>query len=255
LHNTEHLISILIPALNEEAGIEKTISSIPRYKLHELGYSLEIIVIDGNSTDLTREIALQKGAQVIVEKRTGYGRAYKTGFDAANGEIIVTLDADGTYPVGLIPKYIQRLNEKNMDFITVNRFSEIEKGAMSLSHRFGNKILSSVMRLLYSIDVRDSQSGMWIMRSSFVNRINLKSDDMSLSEEIKIIAFKFFRSLELEGRYFKRTGTAKLDTIKHGWYNLVYLFHYKKQIKFAVIAPPPPEIFEIEPKIVKKEVR
>ena len=61
---------------------------------------------------------------------------------------------------------------------------------------------------------------------------------MSLSEEIKIIAFKFFGSLELEGRYFKRTGTAKLDTIKHGWYNLVYLFHYKKQIKFAVTWDP-----------------
>ena len=57
----------------------------------------------------------------MFEKRKGYGRAYKTGFDAVNGEIIVTLDADGTYPVELIPKYIQRLNEKNMDFITVNR--------------------------------------------------------------------------------------------------------------------------------------
>ena len=63
------LISILIPALNEEAGIERTISSIPKDEIHELGYSLEIIVIDGNSADLTREIALQKGSQVIVRKK------------------------------------------------------------------------------------------------------------------------------------------------------------------------------------------
>ena len=179
----------------------------------------------------------KKGHKYLLKKEKDMAGVTKQDL-TLNGEIIVTLDADGTYPAELIPEYIQQLNEKNMDFITVNRFSEIENGAMSLLHRFGNKILSSVMRLLYSVDVKDSQSGMWIMRRSFVKGINLKSDDMSLSEEIKIIAFKFFRSVELDGKYFKRTGTAKLDTIKHGWYNLLYLFHYKEQAKFAVMAPP-----------------
>ena len=103
----QQLISVIIPALNEEDGIEKTISSIPKKKLSELGYGLEIIVVDGNSSDLTTQIATQMGARVVHEKRKGYGRAYKTGFSEAKGDILVTLDADATYPAELIPDYLE----------------------------------------------------------------------------------------------------------------------------------------------------
>jgi glycosyltransferase involved in cell wall biosynthesis len=230
-----NVVTILIPAINEESGIRKTISSIPKVRISELGYSLEIIVIDGNSSDLTREVAQYLGTKVIVEKRKGYGRAYKTGLAMATGNIIVTLDADGTYPAELIPEYIEQLNKKYLDFITINRFSQIDDGAMSILHIVGNKILSSVMRLLYSINIQDSQSGMWIMKKSFVDRIILNSDDMSLSEEIKIIAFKFFKSLELDGKYSNRFGTAKLNTIGHGWTNLKYLFQYRNRLKVAIL--------------------
>jgi glycosyltransferase involved in cell wall biosynthesis len=229
------LVSIIIPTLNEQFGIEKTISSIPKAKIHDvLGYDVEILVIDGDSADSTRNVAMKMGARVIVEKEKGYGRAYKTGFAAARGDIIVTIDADDTYPAEQIPKYIQQLNETDIDFITINRFSKMESGAMSLIRRVGNKILALLMSLLYSVHVKDSQSGMWIMKKSFISRIHLNSDDMSMSEEIKIIAFKFFKSTEVDGTYFTRTGTTKLDTFRHGWRNLIYLFQYKKLIKFAL---------------------
>jgi len=237
-----HTISILIPALNEEAGITATISCIPKSKIQKQGYNLEILVIDGDSTDLTREKALQMGAKVVVEKRLGYGRAYKTGFSKSTGDILVTLDADGTYPAERIPEYIQLLKERSLDFITVNRFSNSEDGSMTLSHYVGNKILSKTMRSLYSVEVKDSQSGMWIMKRSFVEQINLKSDDMSLSEEIKIIAFKFFKSLEVDGKYSKRKGTPKLATFKHGWHNFRYLFQYNSALKFAL----KPAVEEVE---------
>jgi dolichol-phosphate hexosyltransferase len=233
------MVSIIIPALNEESGIRKTISSIPKKRIYELGYNLEIFVIDGISIDLTREIARKLGAKVIVEERKGYGRAYKTGLAMATGDIIVSLDADGTYPAELIPEYIQQLNEKSLDFITINRFSKMEKGAMTLMHKVGNKILSIVMCLLYSIDIKDSQSGMQIMRKSFVDRINLNADNYSMCEEIKIIAFKFFKSksVELNGEYFRRSGVSKLNTIKHGYINLKYLFQYRSMLKFAIKSP------------------
>src|SRR6188472_2063500 len=118
------IISIIIPALNEQDGIRKTISSIPRLKMLELGYEMEILVVDGISTDLTEKISLGLGARVIHEVRSGYGRAYKTGFAAARGDIIITLDADATYPAELIPTYVQQLNDKSLDFITMNRFGK-----------------------------------------------------------------------------------------------------------------------------------
>jgi glycosyltransferase involved in cell wall biosynthesis len=231
------IITIIIPTLNEESGIAKTIASLPKRIMADHGYKLQILVVDGNSTDSTREIALRMGAEVILENRPGYGRAYKTGLESARGETIVTLDADGTYPAEFIPEYVIKLIDENLDFVTVNRFTKIENGAMSLSHIIGNKILSFVMRLLYSFDVKDSQSGMWIMKKRFIDSINLKSDGMSLSEEIKIIAFTFFKSAEVDGRYYKRIGEAKLNTLKHGWRNITYLFHYRKHLKCAVKPP------------------
>jgi len=223
----------LIPALNEESGIKKTIDGIPKNTILEAGYDLEIIVIDGNSTDLTRHEAQSMGAKVIIEERKGYGRAYKTGFSQAKGEIIVTLDADGTYPAELIPEYLLCLRQKDLDFITINRFSKMEHEAMLFSHKIGNRILSFVMRVMYSVSVRDSQSGMWVMKRRFIEGIRLESDDFSLSEEIKIIAFKFFKAVELDGKYYKRAGKVKLATLKDGWYNLKYLLRYRSMIKFA----------------------
>jgi dolichol-phosphate hexosyltransferase len=227
-------ITILIPALNEQEGIKKTLNAIPKEKLADLGYDLEIIVIDGNSTDLTREIARTMGSKVILEKREGYGRAYKTGFCEAQGDIIVTLDADGSYPADLIPHYVQHLREKTLDFITVNRFSKMEAGAMAIPHKIGNKLLSLVMFLLYSIELNDSQSGMWVMSKKFIDRIYLQSDGFSLSEEIKIIAFKFFGAQELDGIYSKRIGKVKLGTLADGWRNMKFLFGYKLLINHAL---------------------
>jgi glycosyltransferase involved in cell wall biosynthesis len=225
------LVSIIIPTLNEQSGIEKTIMGIPNSELQtELGYGVEIIVIDGESTDSTVEVAKGMGAKVIIEKRKGYGRALKSGFAAAKGQIIVTIDADNTYPATSIPEYIQELERGGYDFITINRFSKMGQGVMSFTRRFGNKILTLLTRLLYSIDLEDSQSGMWIMKKSFVSSIKLDSDGMSLSEEIKIIAFKFFKAREIDGRYYSRSGDAKLRVFYDGWENLKYLFKLRKKI-------------------------
>jgi len=233
----QQMISIIIPTLNEQEGIEKTIRAIPQTRLSELGYNVEIIIIDGNSTDMTRDIARRMGVRVVLEKRNGYGRAFKTGFSEAVGDILVTIDADGTYPAELIPEYVQALKEKGLDFITANRFSDMRNDAMDAYHKFGNNMLSLFMRLLYSINVRDSQSGMWIMTRRFVQRINIQSDKFSMSEEIKIIAFKFFKALELDGRYYKRVGDVKLATFGDGWRNLKYLIRYRWLVKNALKSP------------------
>jgi hypothetical protein len=152
------------------------------------------------------------------------------------------MDADNTYPVDMIPEFITQLITKDLDFITVNRFAKMDKGAMSFAHKIGNKILSITLRLLYSFKIKDSQSGMWLMKRSFVDRIRLNSNNMSMSEEIKIVAFKFFKSLEIDGQYNKRMGTAKLNTILHGWGNFKYLFTFRQLLNCAVVTDLPVEI-------------
>lgn len=218
-------ISIVIPALNEERAIEKEISAIPRRKLEEMGFDVQILVIDNGSEDRTGELAMRAGAEVILEPRRGYGRAYKTGFANAVGEIIATADADLTYPVEDIPRFVELLDEENLDFITTNRFAKMDKGAMSLRNKLGNTVLNLVLRLLFRIDLRDSQSGMWIFRRSILDKFVLRSDGMSFSEELKLEACHFTkcRWKELPIHYSSRLGRIKLRGWRDGLQNLLYL--------------------------------
>ena len=216
-------VNIIIPALNEQVGITETITNLPLQKIRDLGYGVSILVVDGGSTDQTRENASKLGARIISEARRGYGIAYKTALQHADGDIIVTLDADGTYPSNKIPQYIEEMIKHDLDFITINRLDGLEKNSMVLSHFLGNKLLSFIMRILYSINVKDSQSGMWVMQRKFCNAINLVSEGMSFSEEIKIIAFKFFKSKEMDGIYRPRVGKSTFKIRKHGVENLIFL--------------------------------
>ena len=72
------------------------------------------MIVDGNSSDRTREIALEKGIRAHLEPRKGYGRAYRTGFDVAKNDIIVTMDADCTYPAELVPELVKRLLDDDL---------------------------------------------------------------------------------------------------------------------------------------------
>ena len=191
------LVSIIIPTLNEEKVVENTIKMIPFDKIIKNGYEIELIVVDGNSEDNTVEVARRNGAKIILEKRRGYGRAYKTGFSKSKCDIIITMDADGTYPANKIPDYLLQFEKMKIDFMTINRFSDMENGSMNLLHKIGNKVLSFILRMLYSLKIKDSQAGMWIMRKSFIDSIMVQSDGMPLSQEIKIIAFKKKASLKI----------------------------------------------------------
>lgn len=223
-------ISIIIPALNEEEGIEGVIRAIPKDELCSMGFDVQILVVDGDSRDKTRELATKAGAEVIIEPRRGYGRAYKTGFAHATGEIIVTADADLTYPVEDIPKFVKILEQENLDFITTNRFAYMDKDAMSLRNRIGNIVLNLATRLLFRLNLKDSQSGMWVFRKDLLNKAVLKANSMALSEELKIEAIYFLRCdwREFPIQYRVRVGKVKLRTWKDGLGNLFYLI--KKRI-------------------------
>ncbi len=213
-------ITVIIPTLNEERAIGEVIDKIPKDK------NLEIMIVDGLSTDKTIEIAESKGAIIVLEKRKGYGRAYKTGFAQASGDIIATLDGDLTYPQEKILEFVEILEKEELDFITTDRLSKLEKGAMSLKHRFGNYILKVTTNILFGLKLKDSQSGMWIFRREILEKIILTSDGMPLSEEIKIEAFKHpeIRAKEIPIEYRIRKGDVKLSSWGDGKKNLFFLF-------------------------------
>lgn len=221
-------LSVVIPTMNEEESIGLVIDELHRVLMTD-DMEFEIVVVDTDSRDRTREIASSKGARVISEPRRGYGRAYKTGFENAKGEFVATLDADCTYPAESIPTLLKTLHDEGLDFITTNRFGELQEGSMSGKHRFGNWLLTFNMNLLFGLKVLDSQSGMWVFRRSCLSQLDLRSDGMPYSEEIKIEAMRKLRCREVPIVYRKRVGEVKLSSWKDGRANLAYLWKKRFQ--------------------------
>jgi len=220
---------VILPTINEEEGIGRTIDSINNNYFKKKKWNLEIIVVDGDSKDKTQEIAKSKGAKVIIEKRKGYGRAYKTGMSRATGDIIVTGDADATYPFDKIHEYIQLLIDKDLDFITTNRFAKLKHGSMSVKHYFGNFILATTLKILFLNNIRDSQSGMWIFKKKNFKKVQPLedfNDGMPFSEEIKIEMFsnKNIKCEEIPSSLSPRKGKVKLQSFSDGFKNLKFLF-------------------------------
>lgn len=215
-------ISVVIPTMNEGASIGAVIDEV-RSAL--AGHDVEILTVDTNSRDRTNEIAVSKGARVLSEPRRGYGRAYKTGFAAARGTYILTLDADLTYPASRFPDLLRALQNGEADFVAGERITRLSEEAMSGMHKVGNTLLNLAFRLLFRYPIRDSQSGMWAFRRVILPRLHVISDGMPFSEELKIEVLEGeYRYLEIPIDYRARTGEKKIRSFKDAFKNFLWLF-------------------------------
>ena len=186
------LISIVIPVLGTKEPINETLKMIPYKEIEKAGYKTEVVIAwtpypPGSKEKLKIK---DKHARIITQKKRGYGNAYLAGFKAAKGDIIITFDADKTYPAEDIPRLIRILNEKNLDFLNTNRLVKYEKGAFSRINLFGNHIFSFMTKFLLGVKFQDSQSGMWVFRKKILKKLGLKQTGMDFSTEIKIRAYE-----------------------------------------------------------------
>jgi glycosyltransferase involved in cell wall biosynthesis len=227
-------ITVVIPALNEEQGIGPVLKEIPVSSLLDLGYETEVMVIDNGSKDQTPHIARRHGATVIIQPVRGYGNAYKAGFANASGEIIVTGDADLTYPFKDLPQIIQKMEEEDLEFINTDRLKYVNQKVMAPSHIFGNKVLTLITKILFNSPFVDSQSGMWIFRREIWDRLYVRSSGMPFSQELKIEAYiRGFRCAEVPITYRARAGEAKLNIVTDGTKVVLQLFQKKLSTFFS----------------------
>lgn len=215
---TRPSITILLPAKNEENGIEATFEALPLDRLKELGYPVEILVADGRSHDRTREVALQYGARVIQQLGTGKGRAVRSALDVAKGDYVVMLDADATYPAHAIPAFVALL-DAGYDVVMGSRFKGvIDDGAMKRVNRVGNHGLSWLATALYAKRCTDVCTGMWAFRRDLVRSLGLTSTHFEIEAELFArCARSGVRLVEVPIAYTTREGVTKLGSVKDGF--------------------------------------
>ncbi|HKZ78962.1 MAG TPA: glycosyltransferase family 2 protein [Pyrinomonadaceae bacterium] len=145
-------VSVIIPALNEEATIEDVVRSVPRE------IASEIIVVDNGSDDRTAERAHAAGARVVVEPRHGYGRACAAGVRALGPdcEIVVFLDGDGSDCPELMPCLVEPIIRERYDFVIGSRTrGEREAGSLNFQQIFAGRIAGLLVQLLYGVRYTD----------------------------------------------------------------------------------------------------
>lgn len=236
---------VMIPALNEERSIGKVIDAIPREELWDRGYETRTVVVDGNSTDRTLEIARERGARIIVQKGKGKGvgvrqaltlfhppevipevLAQKKAVSSAVEDLsvlldtkyLIMLDADGTYPPRHILDLVTAL-EEGADVVMGSRFlGNINEGAMTGLNHFGNIVLSDLASMLYQRRCTDLCTGMWGFNATALDTLELDSRHFELEAEMFAeSAKKGLRMVEVPITYLPREGETKLVPLEAGF--------------------------------------
>jgi glycosyltransferase involved in cell wall biosynthesis len=220
-------ISVVLPCLDEEAAVGSVVDQAWE-GIKRSGRSGEVILVDNGSSDHSADVAHAHGATVIVEPRRGYGQAYLTGIANAEGRYLVMADADGTYPVDELGRFVDAL-EKGSDLVLGSRFKgRIHAGAMPWSHRWiGNPILTGLLNRLFGIRVSDAHCGMRAVRRSALPVLDLHSSGMEFASEMVFKAYRRKLAVgEIPIDYFPRTGESKLNRFSDAWRHVRFMLLY-----------------------------
>ena len=218
-------VSVVFPCLNEERAIGECVDQAIEV-LARAGLVGEVLVVDNDSSDRSAEIAAAHGARVARERRRGYGSAYQRGFAEARGRFIVMLDADGTYPVELVPEFVCLMRDEGADMVVGNRFGgAMERDAMPFLNRYlGNPVLSGTTRLLYRLSLKDIHCGMRGIRREVLPALGLQTPGMEFATEMIVkAADQDLRIREIDIPYRPRMGESKLNPIRDAWRHLEYM--------------------------------
>ncbi len=204
-------INIVIPTLNEEKAIGLVLE-----ELLSIGVKPEqVIVVDGHSTDKTREIASSKGVRVVLQEGSGKADAIKTALKYIDKPYTLVMDGDYTYPAYEIPKLVKKAS-KGFDEVIGARINGREN--IPLLNRFGNRIITKVFNILFGTNLKDVCSGMYLVNTRILREAPIESKGFSVEVDIAAkVASLTGRIAEVPINYRKRIGEKKLRVV-HGIY-------------------------------------
>ncbi|RKY00155.1 MAG: hypothetical protein DRP55_06220, partial [Spirochaetes bacterium] len=205
---------------NEEATIRDIIKRCKPY-------GDEIIVVDGHSTDRTREIAKEENVKVILDHKKGKGEALRHAINFVTGDIIVFIDADGSHDPDDIPKLIKPIIEDKADHVHGSRLlggsSELHGGFDECFRLMGSSFITACINWRFKVRLSESQNGFRAIRTDVIKQLDLKEDITTIEQEMIIKSLKKgFRILEVPSHEQKRVAGYSKISLKKVWFRYVY---------------------------------
>jgi dolichol-phosphate mannosyltransferase len=176
-------VDVVIPALNERENLETLLPGL-REALDALALEARIIVVDGGSSDGTREAAALLGATVVVQKERGYGGALLAGFREAAAPFVVTMDADLSHRPEFLKEFWERREEA--DLFIASRYVAGGRAEMNWFRLLLSRILNATFALVLSLPFKDVSSGFRMYRRGTLSKVVFQSRDFDVLEEILI---------------------------------------------------------------------
>jgi len=213
------LLSIIIPVYNEELTVGNIIDRV-KLVLQQTGLKNEIIVVDDCSYDKSLEVAKKRSAKIYTLKQhLGKGYALRAGFAKAKGDIIVTIDSDGSHKPEELLEVLAPVLEDKADLVIGSRYLNHKSVAARKLNAFGVKLFNYFIQLLTGVAITDSQSGYRAMKRQVLKNQNLKSGEYEIESEMLVkTAKKNFRITEVPISFEQRTyGRSGVDPIVDGF--------------------------------------
>jgi glycosyltransferase involved in cell wall biosynthesis len=202
-------ISVIIPAYNEEATIADVVRD---FRSH--GSVDEVVVVDNNCRDRTAELAQDAGARVVAESRPGYGCALRGGLDAASGDVLVLVEADGSFRAEDLPKFFAYLEPRTLVMGTRTTSQMVDQASnMRSLLRWGNVIVAKLVELMWyrSMEPRLTDVGCTyraLHRDTWQEiRSGLTEPGPAFSPEMMVeVLRRRIRLIEIPVHYYARAG-------------------------------------------------
>jgi glycosyltransferase involved in cell wall biosynthesis len=219
MNNREVLISVVVPVFNEELTIGNVIERLAAVA-KKTGFKHEIIVVDDCSADKSLEFSKRLGVRVFsLTRHMGKGYALRAGFAKAKGEIITTIDSDGSHRPEELPRLLTPILQKKADLVIGSRYLSQKSVASKRLNAVGVRLFNFLIKILTRAEFSDSQSGYRVMRTSVLRNMRLESSGYEIESEMLVKTVRQgFKVMEVPISFEQRTyGTSRLDPMADGF--------------------------------------
>lgn len=231
-------VSVIIPTKNEETTLEPVLKAC-------LEHADEVLIIDGNSTDKTRQIAESYNVPVFLDTGKGKGEAMRMAITLFTGDILVYIDADGSHDPEDIPKLVDPLKKDEADMVIGSRFKggsdELVGTVNQLFRITGSNIITTFINYRWNVHLSDTQNGFRALSRQAAESLHLQVDGFPIETEMDIqLLQQRFRIAEIPAHEYKRKGGESKIRLLRIWHQYPLLL-LKTLLQPRYIARKPPE--------------